>query len=131
MTLMYTLPIAPDYYVYGASDLGVQVFLELGFVLTEAVKNLDRDESKASEAGLVLSAERLHLLDADLIVAQSYGDERDDVERRDLFGNIPAAKEGNLLWLPERISDGLAFGTAFSTSAVLDDLVALISKTVE
>lgn len=130
-TLTYTWPIAPEYYVYGASDPRVQVFLELGFVLTEAVEDLDRDESKASEAGIVLSAERLHLLDADLIVAKSYGDERDDVERRDLFGNIPAVKEGNLLWLPERISDGLAFGTALSTSAVLDDLVALISKTVE
>lgn len=130
-TVTYSWPIEPDYYVYGASDPRVQVFLELGFALTESVQRLDRKESKASEAGIALSAERLDLLDADLIVAQNYGTERQKAERRSLLDTIPAVKAGNLLWLPERVSDGLAFGTSLSTSAILDDLVKAISKTLK
>lgn len=105
--------------------------VHFGFVLTGAVEDLDRNESKASEAGIALSAERLYLLDADLVVAQNDGPKRDDVELRDLFGSIPTINEGYLLLLPDRISDDLAFRTALSTSAVPDDLVALINKTVE
>lgn len=130
-TVTYAWPIEPDYYVYGASDPRVQVFLELGFELTDAIKKLDTEESKGSEAGIALSAERLDLLDADLIVAQDYGTERHDIERRHLLDNIPAVDNGNLLWLPERVSDGLAFGTALSTMAILDDLVDAIVKTTQ
>ncbi len=78
-----------------------------------------------------VSPERLDLLDADVILAQNYGPERVAAETNPVFQRIPAVARGDLIWLPTRVSDGLAFGTVLSTRAVFEDLVELLAAALE
>lgn len=130
-TVTYCWPIEPDYYVYNDTDPRVQIVLELGLRLTDHALELAEENANRREAGMPISPERLDLLDADVIVAQSYGPERTAAEANRLFQTIPAVARGDLIWLPERVSDGLAFGTVLSTGAVLGELVELLATALE
>lgn len=129
-TVTYCWPIAPDYYAYDDTDPRVQVVLDLGLVLTEEILELKRRKAGPT-AGITVGAEELQLLDADLIIAQTYGDQRAEIEKNKLFQAIPAVRRGDVIWLPQRVSDGLAFGTVLSARAILDDLVGLIAARLE
>ncbi len=104
--------------------------LDLGLGLTDDILQLKQRKSQPT-AGIAVGAEHLQLLDADLIIAQTYGDQRAEVEHNKVFQAIPAVRRGDVVWLPQLVSDGLAFGTVLTARAILDDLVDLIATTLE
>lgn len=128
-TLTFSWPIAPDYYAYYERDPRMQVLQELGFSLTPDVRELQR--ANPGDFFATLSAEQVGRLDADVLLAQSYSaEQRRDALVNRAFGRLPVARRGGVVWLPESLADGLAFGTVLSVPYVLDRLVPLLRSAV-
>lgn len=121
-TVAVALPGGPDgsYWVYGPQDSRMRFLIELGMEPTPRIAELVRDRFART-----ISAERLDLLEADVLVWLASPEQRATLSRNPVYRRLAVAREGRDLFL--RL-DGLL--TAALTSTSILNLPFLIRELV-
>lgn len=117
------------YGYYTAQDPRARFFTDLGFVVPDELVEIAGDSYYAD-----VSAERIDLLDQDLIVfvgLQFIEGGRAAVEADPLFNQLQAVQDGRVIYVPNDYDDALQFSTVLSLpyalEGVLPDLEAIVS----
>lgn len=128
-TVSVALPGGPDgsYWVYGPQDSRVRFFEALGMELPAEVAEVADDRFAAT-----VSAERMDLLEADLIVWLASDEQRAALERNPVYQRLESVRAGRDLFLEV---DGVATAALTNTSVLnvpylLDELVPRIAAAV-
>lgn len=118
---------AGSYGYYTAQDPRARFFTDLGFVVPDELIEIAGDSYYAD-----ISAERIDLLDQDLIVfvgLQFVEGGRAAIEADPLFSQLNAVREGRVLYVSDDFDDALQFSTVLSLpyalQGLLPDLVAI------
>lgn len=117
------------YFGYGPEDVRGRFLTSLGFELPGQLAELSGDQFYAS-----ISAERLDLLDADVLIwlvpSQA---EREALEQNQVYQRLDAAREGRDLFLEfsDPIAGAISFSTVLSLPYLLDDLMPKLAAAVD
>ncbi|MCB0084410.1 MAG: ABC transporter substrate-binding protein, partial [Caldilineaceae bacterium] len=118
-----------SYYIFDADNVRYRVLNALGFVMPEAVQAMQRD----SDFNGTISAERLDLLEADLLIwGVADTAQQQELEASPLYQNLQVVAKNHDLFFtyneePNLISAAHAYGTALSIPYLLENLVPEIS----
>ena len=114
-----------DYYVYGPQDLRTRFFTSLGFETPPEVERLVGDGF-----GAPVSAERLDLLDQDVLVI--YGD-REQFADDPAFAKLRAVREDRVIYLDVDgdFANALGFSSPLSLPFALDLAVPRLAAAVD
>ncbi|MBX3015566.1 MAG: iron-siderophore ABC transporter substrate-binding protein [Caldilineaceae bacterium] len=118
-----------SYYIFDADNVRYRVLNALGFVMPEAVLAMQAD----SNFNGTISAERLDLLEADLLIwGVADKAQQQELEASPLYQNLQVVAEDHDLFFtyneePNLISAAHAYGTALSIPYLLENLVPELS----
>jgi iron complex transport system substrate-binding protein len=117
------------FYVY-AEGPAPRFLTDLGFTLPPAAAALFTDKNRAP---VMLSQERLGLLEADVLVLGLYGGDAVAVLRDPVFADLAVARQGRVIMLPQAsLANGaLTFGSVLSLAAALTELVPRLTDAVD
>jgi iron complex transport system substrate-binding protein len=107
-----------SYGFYTSQDSRARFFTNLGFVISEDLLEVAGDKFYAD-----VSAERIDLLDADLVVVinlQFIEGGVDALEAEPLFASLKAVKEGRVLYFDATTESALGFSSPLSLEYALD-----------
>lgn len=112
---------------YISSTERVQFMEKLGFTNSPVINKMEPDRFSVR-----ISAEKLELLDADLLVVMPIGKTRADVEGQPLFKKIPAVQDGRYLILDSPdVSSAYSINSPLSISYALDKVTPLVAEKVK
>lgn len=112
---------AGSYGFYTDQDVRGRFFSQLGFVIPEEMVEIAGENFYAD-----LSAERIDLLDQDLIVIlnlQFIEGGREALESDPLFSQLEAVQDGRVLYLSEDVENALGFGSPLSLPFALENVL--------
>lgn len=118
-----------SYYIFDADNVRYRVLNALGFVMPEAVLAMQAD----SNYNGTISAERLDLLEADLLIwGVADSTQQAELESSPLYQNLQVVAENHDLFFtyneePNLISAAHAYGTALSIPYLLENLIPELS----
>lgn len=115
-----------SYISYEGSN--IDFFTNLGFELPEQASEFSETES-------AVSRENLDVLDADvLLVGYPFGDEgvmtKSELEKDELFQQIPAVKEGRYAVVDDLVASPLAYPSPLGEPWVIEELVPVLADAV-
>lgn len=121
-----------SYGYYTGQDGRGRFFTDMGFVVPEELDEVAGDSFYAT-----VSAERLELLDQDLLVFLALqfnenGSEaaRAEIESDPLLSQLQVVKDAHVLYVSDEYDDALQFSTVLSLSYLYDNLVPEIAETL-
>lgn len=119
IAVAYSFPEGYGYYT--AQDPRGRFFTDLGFVVPDELIEVAGESYYAN-----LSAERLDLLDQDLLVfvgLQFAEGGREAIESDPLIRQLSAVKEGRIFYVPADVDDALQFSTVLSLPYAVEGIV--------
>ncbi|GAB4548495.1 MAG: iron-siderophore ABC transporter substrate-binding protein [Anaerolineae bacterium] len=113
-----------QYGFYTAQDQRGRFFTELGFVVPQSLLDVAGESFYAN-----LSAERVDLLDQDLLVfvALSFSEiGREGIEQDPLITRLNAVREGRVAFIPAEYDDALQFSSVLSLRYALEGILPVL-----
>jgi len=115
--------------VFASEDPRARFFTSLGFVIPEKFDELAGDSFYAD-----LSAERVDLLDADVLVWDQLSfteGGRDGLEKEPLVRQLDAMRDERAIFLEDDIEDAFGWNTILSLPFALDGIVPMLAAAVD
>jgi len=120
-------PDGGQYSFFASDNRRTQVFTSLGLDVPE-----EFDEIAGDEFFGTISAERVELLDTDVVIWHQLGEEgRAAIESDPFVQQLDAAREGRMVFLEGTLHDASVFSSVLSLPFLLDRVVPMLAAAVD